>query len=297
MTIASTPSRIILEVERAMSDLRRGASVALSDEKGSVQHIAAAEFFPEESNHATHPMAIRLMKLAGLLPMAVAMPAPADYEPLRISAEAIQHYPDSMATAMVKVSEARVPLKNASETKVIAFRPRFGHDEHLAVVVGDLTGKEAPLVRVHSSCVTGDILGSLRCDCGNQLQKALELMAAEGGGVLLYLNQEGRGIGIANKLRAYGLQDQGMDTVDANLALGFAADERSFGIAASILRVLNIPAITLLTNNPLKVKAMECLGIKVRQRRPVTTEPNAHNQGYLDTKAKRMGHNYGGSEG
>ncbi len=168
----------------------------------------------------------------------------------------------------------------------------MGHEEHLAVIVGDINSVQAPLVRLHSSCVTGDIFASLRCDCGPQLHMALRAIAQEGVGAVLYLSQEGRGIGIANKLRAYALQDAGMDTVEANLALGFEADERDFAIAAGMLKQLGINAVTLLTNNPLKQEELAKYGITVAARRDVSTRPTQQNKAYLDTKAVKMGHTF-----
>lgn len=284
-------SRIILEVERATSDLRRGQPVLLTMQGAKPQTVRSGEHYPalETLKDPASP-AVKLMKLAGLLPLAVVAEAADTEGLLPVSAESINAYPASLAAALEKVSEATVPLPEAGNARFIAFRPRLGHEEHLAVVVGDITSVKAPLVRLHSSCVTGDIFASLRCDCGPQLHKALRTIAEEGVGAVLYLSQEGRGIGIANKLRAYGLQDAGMDTVEANIALGFEADERDFAIAASMLRLLDISAVTLLTNNPLKQEALAQHGIDVSARRDITTPPTQQNKAYLDTKAAKMGH-------
>ncbi len=162
--------------------------------------------------------------------------------------------------------------------------------EHLALVLGEPASDEPVLVRVHSECLTGDVLGSRRCDCGSQLQRALQLIAANGHGVLLYMRQEGRGIGLLEKLRAYDLQDKGLDTVDANLALGHGADERDYTIAALILRDLGIHRIQLLTNNPAKIEGLQALEIEVTHRQPLTTAVNSDNAGYLHTKVVRMRH-------
>lgn len=162
--------------------------------------------------------------------------------------------------------------------------------EHLAMVLGQVGGKEDILVRVHSECFTGDVLGSLRCDCGDQLNRALEKIALAGQGVVIYLRQEGRGIGLLDKLRAYNLQDQGYDTVDANLALGHQADERDYSIAAGILDDLGIKSIHLMTNNPLKIESLRGAGIPVHKRVPLETDVNLENAEYLFTKAKRMQH-------
>jgi GTP cyclohydrolase II len=162
--------------------------------------------------------------------------------------------------------------------------------EAMALIRGRLDGDEPPLVRLHSECLTGDVLGSLRCDCGQQLEAALALIAEASSGVLLYLRQEGRGIGLANKIRAYALQDTGLDTVDANLALGLPVDRREYASAAEILRTLGLRRVRLLTNNPLKSAALERGGIQIVERVPIAMPPNSVNKDYLRTKADRMGH-------
>jgi GTP cyclohydrolase II len=284
----------VLEVERAASDLRRGQPVILTGAGERSLRVSSGEHFPEAAalTDTRHP-AVQLMKYAGLLPRAVVEAQSGDAShTLAVSAEAIAHYPAALAQSLVKVSEANVPLKGARDARVIAFRPRFGHEEHLAVVIGQPQQQSAPYVRIHSSCVTGDVFGSLRCDCGGQLQKAVEIIEASGGGAVIYLSQEGRGIGIANKLRAYGLQDQGMDTVEANEALGFAPDERDFALAARMLDAIGLTRVTLLTNNPDKIEAITAHGITVEKRVPLVTAPNAHNERYLDTKALKLGHQF-----
>lgn len=165
--------------------------------------------------------------------------------------------------------------------------------EHLALVMGDLEGVDDVFVRVHSECFTGDVLGSLRCDCGEQLQRAMSMIAEIGEGAVLYLRQEGRGIGLEDKLRAYNLQDDGYDTVDANLALGHQADERDYTAAAHILEHLGIKSIALITNNPAKIKALTALGVDVRKRVPLEPTINPENINYLSTKIKRMNHMLG----
>lgn len=291
MTKNISPSRIILEVERVASDLRRGQSVILAQSEGDIliasgEHRAGASVVRDPA----HP-GVKLLKLAGLLPTLVIESMPKDTgDFLRVSAKAIDAYPATLAQSLVQVSEANVPLASAENVRVIAFRPRFGHEEHLAVVIGNPASLDAPFVRVHSSCVTGDVFGSLRCDCGSQLDKSVEMIKAQGAGAILYLSQEGRGIGIANKLRAYNLQDKGMDTVEANVALGFAADERDFALAAGMLRHLGMKRVTLLTNNPVKVDSLTRHGIEVVRREPLAIPSNMHNKQYLDTKASKLGH-------
>jgi GTP cyclohydrolase II len=187
------------------------------------------------------------------------------------------------------VSRARLPLDGLPDTQIFAFRGSDDGQDHVALLVGAFGGKP-PLVRLHSECLTGDVFGSLKCDCGPQLKEALRLIGAAGGGVLLYLHQEGRGIGLANKLRAYALQDRGLDTVDANLRLGFADDERDYAHAAAILRALGIEEVRLLTNNPNKVAALEAEGIKVAERVAHHMPANPHNADYLAVKREKSGH-------
>jgi GTP cyclohydrolase II len=245
--------------------------------------------------------AVMLAKLAQLLPAALIAPLPdrgaeaaarfaAEHNLLRVPAGAIIHYPRYVAATLQPVSEARVPLNVAEDARVVGFRPADGSAEQFAIVIGDPAGHQPALCRLHSECFTGDLLGSLRCDCGPQLQAALELMGEAGHGVLLYLAHEGRGIGLINKLRAYQLQDCGLDTVDANQHLGFEPDERSYRAAAVMLRHLGIGRVRLLTNNPAKVDALAREGVSVLERIPLATAPNRHNLGYLTTKASRSGH-------
>jgi GTP cyclohydrolase II len=187
------------------------------------------------------------------------------------------------------VARAKLPLDDMPLTQIVAFRTSDDGQEHVALVIGAFGGNP-PLVRLHSECLTGDVFGSLKCDCGPQLKEALRIIGASGGGVLLYLRQEGRGIGLANKVRAYGLQDRGLDTVDANRRLGFADDERDYGHAAAMLRALGIEEVRLLTNNPRKVESLEAAGIKVGARVAHQMPTNPHNADYLATKRKKSGH-------
>jgi GTP cyclohydrolase II len=246
------------------------------------------------------PAALALAKLARLLPAIVAAPVkpgwaslPAGADLLAVPADDLLAYPLELAASLSKVAEVAIPLDAARDARLIAFRALDQGIEHMAILVGDPASQPAPLVRVHSECFTGDLLGSLRCDCGPQLQGAIARMAAEGAGAVLYLSQEGRGIGLINKLRAYTLQDHGLDTLDANRALGWQADERNFLIAAAMLRELGLPRIRLLTNNPDKVAALAACGIDITERVPHEFAPNGVNDRYLATKALRFGHYLG----
>ena len=241
--------------------------------------------------------ALTLVKLSRLLPACLAAePITQATEQaarrglLSVPAADAAAYPAAGVSGLTRVTEAHVPLDAAADTTIIAFRTDDGGVEHLAIVVGDPSALEAPLVRLHSECFTGDLLGSLRCDCGLQLQGAIRRMAQEHAGVLLYLAQEGRGIGLVNKLRAYALQDRGLDTLDANRALGWDADERSFLVAATMLEALGLRRVRLLTNNPDKLAALAACGIDVAGRVPHAFAPNGVNDRYLETKARRFGH-------
>jgi GTP cyclohydrolase II len=226
--------------------------------------------------------ALTLARLAGLLPALWLV----DAEPVaaRVAASDIEARP-----GVELVARARLPLEDMPDTQIVAFRASDDGQEHVALVVGTFGGKP-PLVRLHSECLTGDVFGSLKCDCGPQLSEALRIIAAAGGGVLLYLRQEGRGIGLTNKLRAYALQDRGLDTVDANRRLGFADDERDYGHAAAMLRALGIEQVRLLTNNPNKLAGLEAAGIEVVERVAHHMPANPHNADYLTAKRERSGH-------
>jgi GTP cyclohydrolase II len=236
--------------------------------------------------------ALKLAKHGRLLPAIVVAPADAERPSAlhRVDAADVLTYQDQAADTLTRVAEARVPLVEAEDARLVAFRPADGGIEHLAILIGRPEQSPAPLVRIHSECFTGDLLGSLRCDCGPQLHQAIRRMASEGAGVLLYMAQEGRGIGLVNKLRAYALQDAGLDTLDANRALGWGADERSFVPAASMLKALGVTRIRLLTNNPEKLAALAAHGIEVVGRVSHAIAANGVNDAYLETKARRFGH-------
>jgi len=236
--------------------------------------------------------AVLLLKHAGLLPACIAVALDANELPkaVHISEADVRLGISEHRDNLHVVGQARVPLEDAEEVKIISFRPQDGSKEHMAIIVGEPDFTKPVLVRLHSECFTGDLLGSLRCDCGSQLRGAISLMAATEGGVLLYLAQEGRGIGLVNKLRAYQLQDTGRDTVDANFDLGFEEDERDYMPAVQMLKHLNVRQVRVLTNNPRKVNALSRLGVNVVERVAHVFPANRHNRGYLMTKGTRGGH-------
>ncbi|MEO7814137.1 MAG: GTP cyclohydrolase II [Sphingomicrobium sp.] len=225
---------------------------------------------------------LRLARLAGLIP-ALWEVAPDDSS-LAVDVKLI-----NAPTTVHLAARAKLPVDGVSDTQIVAFREDGTGAEHVALLIGAPGGKP-PLVRLHSECLTGDVFGSLKCDCGPQLKEALRLIEESGGGILLYLRQEGRGIGLANKIRAYALQDRGLDTVDANRRLGFADDEREYGSAAAMLRALGASEVRLLTNNPAKVAGLEDAGIRVVERVAHHLPTNPHNADYIATKRDRSGH-------
>ncbi len=242
-------------------------------------------------------VAVQLAKIARLLPAVLLAPLSDNpdlwtrrHARLAVSATAIARYDLDTAGDLRPISEARVPLADCEDTRIISFRPRDGGAEHLAIILGSPDPSKPVLARLHSECFTGDLLASLRCDCGDQLRGAISAIAKEGAGILLYLAQEGRGIGLVNKLRAYSLQDHGFDTVDANEQLGFDDDERVYLPAVRMLRALGFARVRLLTNNPAKVGALRRHGIEVVERVAHAFPSNEHNWSYLQTKAKRSGH-------
>ena len=238
----------------------------------------------------TEQSALKLAKISELIPAIITFEFTGTNSGdwISVTAQAIDSYLDNSHYSMVEACHAPLTLANAENAKIIAYRPNIGGAEHYAIIIGK-PGSE-PLVRVHSSCYTGDLLASLTCDCRDQLQSAIELMGKGDGGIILYLMQEGRGIGLVNKLRAYELKDKGKDTVKANHALGFDDDERLFLPAAEILRKLGISSVRLLTNNPLKAAGLEEHGIKVISCVPHIMASNLHNQDYMQVKVDKMGH-------
>ena len=228
--------------------------------------------------------ALRLARIAGLLP---AFFTGGTAPEVTLTIADIDAHED--AARLTLATRARLPVDGAEDAEIVAFRSPDSADEHVALLIGQ-PDSNAPLVRLHSECLTGDVFGSLKCDCGPQLQAAVRAIQASGWGILLYLRQEGRGIGLVNKLRAYALQDQGFDTVDANTRLGFAVDARDFRVAARMLDLLGQRRIRLLTNNPAKVAGLAAAGIEVVERMPHRLPPNPHNERYLATKRDRTGH-------
>ncbi|MGB3246649.1 MAG: GTP cyclohydrolase II [Sulfitobacter sp.] len=244
---------------------------------------------------SAHRAAISLAKAARLLPAVLVLDLPdgASFASTHglgaLSLSAVTPALDARSPLHPVVS-ARLPMAASEAGRLHIFRPEDGGEEHYAIEIGRPDRAAPVLARLHSACFTGDLLGSLKCDCGPQLHAALDQMGTEGNGVLLYLNQEGRGIGLANKMRAYSLQDQGFDTVEANHRLGFEDDERDFRLGSDILKSMGFSAVRLLTNNPRKVDMMRTSGVEVTERVPLKVGENSHNTAYLATKAAKSGH-------
>ncbi|MEM6676924.1 MAG: GTP cyclohydrolase II [Pseudomonadota bacterium] len=251
-----------------------------------------------DGSAALHSLAITLTKQARLLPAALLLVSPNGAAVAALAREAELTCLDASVVAgaadaqvrMRRVSGARVPLALAEHGRVHVFRPDDGGEEHYAVEIGDAPRDAPVLARLHSACFTGDVIGSLKCDCGPQLAAALTQIADEGTGVILYMNQEGRGIGLANKMRAYALQDEGFDTVEANHRLGFEDDERDFRLGAEMLKAMGFSATRLMTNNPGKLAMMRASGVAVTERVPLKVGLNPLNERYLATKAAKSGH-------
>ena len=306
-------------------DVRKGATTGISafDRSATIQAMIDPMTEPEDLARPGHIFPLRyqeggvlvragqtegsvdLAKLAGLYPAAVICEVMADDGTMArmpqletfterfgiriVSVAQIIAYRRLHETMIEKVAEARLPTRFGDFTAV-AYKSTVDAAEHLALVMGDVASEEPHLVRVHSECLTGDVFGSQRCDCGAQIDLALQRIAEEGRGVFLYMRQEGRGIGLHNKIKAYALQDSGLDTVEANVQLGFSPDLRHYGIGAQILVDLGIKNMRLLTNNPKKVIGLESYGIKLVERVPIVVPPNAENEQYMETKRDKLGH-------
>ena len=287
-------ARITLPADADLSWVRATADPSLD-----LAHPLRGPYHTRREGSADlHRLAVTLCKQARLLPAAL-VTVPADAGKLKDLARdaGLTHVTSEMvegaagaSIAVERVSGARVPTRFSDAGKVHVFRPADGGEEHYAVEVGSPARDEPVLSRLHSACFTGDIIGSLKCDCGPQLEAAMEQIADAGAGVLLYMNQEGRGIGLANKMRAYALQDQGHDTVEANHRLGFEDDERDFRLGAEILKELGFSSVRLMTNNPGKIAMMEASGVTVAERVPLKVGETAQNRAYLATKAAKSGH-------
>jgi GTP cyclohydrolase II len=283
---AAAPDSPVL-VERAPW-LDFAAATALADPQLDLQTPLKGPFraIPVEAPQAA-AAALRLARIGGVLPAFFA--STTGEVDVTLSPADIDAHED--AARLTIATRARLPVAGAESAEIVAFRSPEMPGEHIALLIGAPNG-QPPLVRLHSECLTGDVLGSLKCDCGPQLDAAIAAIAESGWGILLYLRQEGRGIGLINKLRAYALQDQGFDTVDANTRLGFAVDSRNFAVAARMLDLLGQRSVRLLTNNPEKVASLEAAGINVVERVPHILPSNPHNERYLATKRDRTGHQF-----
>ena len=280
---AADPARPVLVTRCAWLD--QAAALALVDPGQDLVRAPIGPLQPQVlDNEAGATAALALARAAGLLPaLWLVGDAPAAV------AVPIATLQPGAAREVTLVARAKLPLDGLPESQILAFRAADDGQEHVALLVGAFAG-EPPLVRLHSECLTGDVFGSLKCDCGPQLKEALRLIGAAGGGVLLYLRQEGRGIGIGNKLRAYALQDRGLDTIDANLRLGFADDERDYADAAAMLRTMGIDRVRLLTNNPAKAAGLAQAGIDIVELVAHHMPANPHNADYLAAKQAKSGH-------
>ena len=272
---------------KAPSDLDVSLALAIADPTLDLRYPMKGPFAAEVLPDAGAALAaIELARLAGLLPAFLVQTVSASEVDI-VSPADVSAFND---TASLQIAaRARLPVATNADAEIIAFRSDADSADHVALVIGKRDAS-LPVVRLHSECLTGDVLGSLKCDCGPQLHEALHQISHASWGILLYLRQEGRGIGLINKLRAYALQDQGFDTVDANIRLGFAIDARDFSVAARMLELLGVTSIRLLTNNPEKVAGIEAEGITVAERLPLQIAANPHNAHYLATKRDRTGH-------
>lgn len=278
-------ARICLPPDATLSWVR-----GLADPATDLMHPMKGPFVSARGGDASgHRTALRLAKSARLLPAALIGPGDAAEGLTRLPLDALDALMGT-PSPLHEVVAARLPVEVSDAGRLRIFRPEDGGEEHYALEIGLPDRAQPVLTRLHSACFTGDLMGSLKCDCGPQLRAAMAAIGAAGSGVLLYLNQEGRGIGLANKMRAYALQDQGFDTVEANHRLGFEDDERDFRIGSDILGRMGFTAARLLTNNPRKVEMLEANGIRVDERVPLMVGENRHNRAYLATKASKSGH-------
>ncbi len=298
----ATP-RLIVTARRALAlglDARTPMALRLSpdDDATSIEALvsdATCDRIPEAKPAGpTAVAAIQLVKLSQGLPAVLAVEISADALPaeadvITVDAEAVERFADEAIRSLTLASEASVPLDSGTQARFVVFRDAIGGNS-TAIIVGKPDFSNAVPVRLHSACLTGDVFGSRRCDCGDQLQLAMRRLEDLGGGVVLYLAQEGRGVGLANKMRTYQLQDDGLDTVDANTTLGFDDDERDYGIAARMLQMLNCTRVVLLTNNPAKLDGLAKAGIEIASRMPLEAPINADNRRYMAAKAVRAGH-------
>ncbi len=302
--LPKTKASLVISSKRANFTASKNTegSLAISISKSEIKKIpilsgVTGEILSKKLNNtegANHIQsnAVRLAKIAELIPSAITFAISSDFHNhnfLEIDSKNIEQYADAISYSLNESCRTKISLKNAVDSEIVAYRPNLGSKEHYAIIIGKKLAK-TPLVRVHSSCYTGDLLDSLACDCHDQLHTAIEIMAKNDGGIVLYMLQEGRGIGLINKLRTYALKEQGLDTVDANEALGFDDDERIFLPAAEILKRLKIKKIKLLTNNPKKASGLKEYGISVAECVPHIMPSNEHNKKYLKTKSKRLGH-------
>jgi GTP cyclohydrolase II len=296
--------RLVLTSSRARSlgiDATEPVAIELSDDVDALTVLAMVqenkpdfEFLPEPAGAAA-AAAIDLVKLAQILPAVLVADTDhaiaAAFEPriITIDAKAVARFRKEGTRSLKIAGEAHVPLSSSVRARFVVFHDAFG-DDLVAVIVGTPDLSRPVPVRIHSACLTGDVFGSRRCDCGDQLRMALARLQEAGGGIILYLAQEGRGLGLANKMRTYKLQDAGLDTVDANTTLGFDDDERDYGVAVRMLQMLGATRVVLLTNNPDKLDSLVQAGIEISGRMPLETPVNVHNRRYLTAKAARAGH-------
>jgi len=292
----------VVAVSLPLGEEALGQALVLADPSDDLSHPMGGPYQAlREIDGRPLAAAVKIAKVAGLLPAVIAVDLGLETDEVArdfaarerlsfASASAATEYDKSVSESLSIVARAKLPLADAEDASFAVFRSSAGGPEHYAIIIGAAPTDAPVLTRIHSECFTGDLLGSLKCDCGEQLRGAISEISHAGAGVLLYLAQEGRGIGLPNKMRAYRLQDQGYDTVDANTRLGFEVDERFFEPAAKMLELLDIASVKLMTNNPEKVEALKRLGINVTSRVPHTFEANAHNEHYLLTKKSKTGH-------